>query len=66
VVFFWGLVQYIYNGAEGHESGRNIMIAGIVSLFIMVSVWGIVNLVQGALGVNGNAPVAIPQVPQLQ
>src|SRR5674476_877442 len=53
VVFFWGLIQYIRSSGEGHDTGRNTMIAGLVSLFIMVSVWGLVNLAQGALGVSG-------------
>lgn len=70
VFFFWGLVQYIRNpvgGGEGHgPDGRKTMVAGLVSLFIMVSVWGIVNLAQGALGVQGNAPVTTPQVPIVQ
>ncbi len=65
VVFFWGLVQYIRKsgGEEGAGSGRGTMIAGLISLFIMVSVWGIINLAQNALGVQGNAPVQVPQVP---
>jgi len=62
VAFFWGLVTYIWKGAEGHKEGRNIMIAGIVSLFIMVSIWGIINLAQNALGVNPSGAVAVPQV----
>src|SRR5579859_2489795 len=66
VVFFWGLVVYVYKGAEGHEQGRYIMVAGLVSLFIMVSVWGIINLAQNALGVSPTVQVAIPQVPVVQ
>lgn len=66
VVFFWGLVEYIYKAGGEGASGRSKMIAGLVSLFIMVSVWGLVNLAQGALGVSGNASVQIPQVPTAQ
>src|SRR3990167_9356663 len=68
VVFFWGLVQYIRasGSEEGHEKGRNTMIAGLISLFIMVSVWGIIALAQNALGLQGNPPISIPQVPQIQ
>jgi hypothetical protein len=64
VVFFWGLVQYIRNPEL--SEGKNVMIAGILSLFIMVSVWGLVNLAQNALGVNGSGSVQIPQVPTAQ
>ena len=63
VVFFWGLVKYIQAGGEGKAEGQATMIAGLLSLFIMVSVWGLVNLAQNALGVSGNASVVVPQVP---
>lgn len=62
LVFFWGLIQYIRN----HKSteGRQIMIAGLVGLFIMTSVWGIIRLAQNTFGVNNSAIPSIPQVPQ--
>ena len=60
VVFFWGLIQYI----RTHKGGKDIMIAGLVGLFIMVSVWGIIRIAQNTLGVGNASPVSIPQVPQ--
>ncbi|MSR71011.1 hypothetical protein EXS62_03150 [Candidatus Kaiserbacteria bacterium] len=54
IVFFWGLIQYIRQSGKGHEAGKKIMIAGLVSLFVMVSVWGIIRLAQTAL-LGGNA-----------
>lgn len=63
VIFFWGLVQYI----RTHKHGRDIMIAGLVGLFIMVSVWGIIRIAQNTLGVsNAGTDIRsnIPQVPQ--
>ena len=46
--FFWGLAKYIL--AAGDESkqaeGRSIMIWGVVALFVMVSVWGLVQVLQ--------------------
>ncbi len=66
VVFFWGLVQYIRSAGEGeHAVGRNIMIAGIVSLFVMVSVWGLVRFLQSTLGISGGASITPPSVPLL-
>jgi hypothetical protein len=64
VVFFYGLVQYIRKPEL--SEGRNVMIAGILSLFIMVSVFGLVNLVQNAFGVSGSGSVQVPQIPTSQ
>ncbi|HWB34120.1 MAG TPA: hypothetical protein VG753_02285 [Candidatus Paceibacterota bacterium] len=62
VVFFWGLVQYIMSAGESHAQGRNVMIAGITALFVMVSIWGIIRLVQNTLGVGSGAALPPPQV----
>jgi hypothetical protein len=65
VAFFWGLVRYVWGGgSEGHDQGRNIMIAGIVALFVMVSVWGIVRLAQNTLGISSGGALPAPSVPQ--
>ncbi len=60
VVFFYGIVQYIY---KRKDAGK-IMVAGILGLFVMVSVWGIIRIAQNTFGVGNAAPVGIPQVPQ--
>ncbi len=65
VVFFWGLVQYIWGANKEKAAGpKNIMVAGLLGLFVMVSVWGIIRIAQNTLGVNNQAPISIPQVPQ--
>ncbi len=60
VVFFYGIVQYIL----AKEGAKDLMIAGLLGLFVMVSVWGIIRIAQNTLGVNNQAPISIPQVPQ--
>ena len=60
VIFFWGLIQYIWR----KKGAKNIMIAGLVSLFVMVSVWGIIRIAQNTLGVGSGGTPSIPQVPQ--
>ncbi len=64
VAFFWGLVRYVWSGGESHDQGRNVMIAGLVALFVMVSVWGIIRLAQNTLGINSGGALPAPQVPQ--
>lgn len=65
VVFFFGLVRYLFaSGGDANHAKENksLMIWGLVTLFVMVSVWGIVRLAQDALGINPNAGATAPQV----
>lgn len=45
--FLWGVAQFIQNADndEGRATGRRHMIWGIIGLFIMVSAFGIINLI---------------------
>lgn len=63
-VFFWGLIRYVWRsgGGEGAKAGRDLMIWGLIALFVMVSVWGIIRLAQGAFGISGNERVPLPSV----
>ena len=63
VAFFWGLVRYIFAGAKGSAAGKNIMVWGLIALFVMVSIWGIITMAQGALGIQGSAVPTFPRVP---
>jgi hypothetical protein len=60
--FFWGLAQYIWGGAEEKEKGRNLMIWGVVALFIMASIWGIVGVLRTTFGVGAATTVVVPGV----
>ena len=62
VAFFWGLVQYIFQRKKGQ--GKKVMIAGLIGLFIMVSVWGLIRIAQNTLGVGSVGSPQVPQVPQ--
>lgn len=66
--FFWGLVTYIFKLGSGKgEEGKNLMIYGIIALFIMVSIWGIINFAGQFLGVpNGNQQDVRSLVPKTQ
>lgn len=47
VVFAYGVFQMIWNktDADGHTKGRNSMLGGLIGMFIMLSAWGIINLI---------------------
>lgn len=64
VIFIIGIVKYIAGGDEvaKREEGRKFMIYGIIALFVMVSVWGLVGIIKGTFGIGTN--ILIPQLMQ--
>ena len=65
VAFFWGLIKYIWGGGKDTAKGKAIMTAGIISLFVMVSIWGIITFVQNSLQVGTVEGGGIP-APQIK
>ena len=60
VVFFWGLIKYLVNAGEEKAEGLQIMFYGVVAIFVMVSIWGIIKLLQSTFQVSSTSPI-IPQ-----
>ena len=63
--FFYGLMRFIFASGDPEKRGeaRSIMIYGIIALFVMVSVWGLVRFVGNALGIQqGETSGTIPSV----
>ncbi len=63
--FIWGLVQFIMSlgDEESKDVGKRRMVWGIITLFVIVSVWGIVNLLSEITGVSMGGTIEIPEVP---
>ncbi|NBD74153.1 hypothetical protein GVX82_03900 [Patescibacteria group bacterium] len=61
--FFWGLAIFIFNAGDddARKKGRAVMFWGIVALFVIVAVWGLVALLNQIL--LGGAEVEDPGVP---
>ncbi len=65
IVFIWGVFTYfILSGgnAEKREEGQKLMLYGIVGFFVMVAVWGLVNILLGTFQLNNNIP-SLPGAP---
>jgi hypothetical protein len=54
VVFLWGIVVFIGNSGDEtkREEGKKHMLWGVIGLFVMVVVWGIVALLTVIFGVT--------------
>lgn len=62
--FFWGVVKYIMAGGneEAQADGKRIMIWGIIALFVMSSVWGLIAVLGGLVGVGQGGVGTTPKV----
>ena len=63
VVFFWGLVQYLWEVDKKKHEGLQIMLYGIIAIFVMVSIWGIIGLLQNQFGIAGENNALTPSTP---
>jgi Na+-driven multidrug efflux pump len=54
LVFFWGLANFIRNtgSEEGRANGKRLMLWGVIALFVVVAMWGLVGVLVGAF--NGD------------
>lgn len=54
LVFFWGIFQFIASetGDIGREEGKRKIFWGLFGIFIMISAYGLINLVLGTFGIT--------------
>lgn len=71
IVFVWGAFQTFILGRgsdDTAEKGKSLMLWGLIGFFVMVSVWGLVNILTGTVsfgnntGVTGGTPKAGVQI----
>lgn len=60
--FFYGVVKYIWSEGQNKAEGKQIMIWGVIALFVMSSVWGLVRFIQGELNISENDSIKIPSI----
>ena len=63
VAFIYGIIQYFLfpDNEEKRKQGKSYMMWGLISLFVMVSMWGIVNIFTSTFQLRNSAP-GIPQL----
>jgi small neutral amino acid transporter SnatA (MarC family) len=63
VYFVYGIAVYVMSGDDGaKEKAKDKIIYGIVGLFVMISVWGLVRLLGNITGINTAANNTAPTV----
>lgn len=58
LLFLWGVFKYFFWGGGDEakrEEGRQLMLWAIIGFLLMVSIWGIVNVLSSGLGWSGKS-----------
>lgn len=67
LAFFWGLVMYLFSiGGDGDEKkqkqGKNLMVWGLVAFFVMLSVFGLISIIQKSFQLDQNTVITPPTI----
>lgn len=57
IVFLWGAFYTFilgHSSEEVKEKGKNLMLWGLIGFFVMVSIWGLVNILTGTVSFGNN------------
>jgi hypothetical protein len=47
---------------EKRDSGKSIIYHGIIGLFVMVSIWGFVAILDNTFNLSGGQPISVPEI----
>ncbi|MBI4086550.1 hypothetical protein HY416_01055 [Candidatus Kaiserbacteria bacterium] len=64
LLFLWGMFKYFFWGGgeeEKREEGKQLMLWAIIAFLLMVSIWGIVNVLSSGFGFNDDTLEQLPK-----
>ena len=66
LIFFWGLAMYLLDAgnSEKKADGIRMMAMGVAAIFVMVSIWGIVGVLQQTFKVDKSKPIVPDPIEQ--
>jgi len=63
VYFAWKVIQYTIAEGDKRDEAKLGMIYGVIGLFVIVAVWGLVMFISESLGVDVGGTIDLPTLP---
>ena len=65
LAFFKGLISFIFHAgdAKGNDEGKSLMKWGLIALFVMVTLWGILSFFSNSFGFGPRVILPLLPVP---
>jgi len=61
IMFLWGVFKFIRAEGDDKQAGKEFIVWGLVGLFVMVSVWGLVSILSNTFILN-NTSINVPSL----
>lgn len=62
--FIYGVIKFVISSdADDKEAARKVVVQGVIGLFVIVSVWGLVGVVQQTFGIGTGSSLNSSQIP---
>lgn len=65
LTFIWGIYNYYFKPDADRGEAMNYVLYGTIGFFIMLSFWGLVNIIKNTLDLDNTAP-SVPVIQSLQ
>ncbi len=67
VALFYAVVMYIFQSAGGEQKAGylKIIFSSVIAIFVMVSIWGVIHLLQATFGVSNSNSAETPSQIQI-
>lgn len=67
IYFIWGVIEYVISKDDGiKDKGRNRMISGIVGLFVILAVFGLVRVISNTFDIDGGGTLTEEDLPGVE
>ena len=65
-VVVWGIFKFVLNAGdeEARKTGRSLILWGVIGIFLMLSVWGLVNIVRSSVALNNESLTGVDDLIQ--
>ncbi|USN95075.1 MAG: hypothetical protein H6791_01465 [Candidatus Nomurabacteria bacterium] len=67
IVFIWGVIQFVIAKDDGtKEKGRNVMISGIIGLFVILAVFGLIRVISNTFEIDQGGTIIEGDIPGVE
>jgi phosphotransferase system glucose/maltose/N-acetylglucosamine-specific IIC component len=64
LIFIYGVVKYVIaKNADDTKEARNIIVRGLIGLFVILSIWGLVGVIQSTFGIGAGGDIDSNNIP---